>query len=163
MAQNKKELHVVLIEKEDNLIDALRIKLLSHNKVCLVILNNIYSNLVNTMKNTNLPVDRFYFIDTLSCQTQKIKNCESIAPNISSIMESMDRAVNSKKCDLVAIDNINSLLSYHPKDEIERMLNDLKRKDFNVNKILFCQKNEILKEEEEGFMKDMKLFADKIE
>jgi hypothetical protein len=164
MAQNKNELRVILIENEEKLIDALKTTLLSYNKVCFIILNNIYSNLVNKLKNSDMPIDKFYFIDALGSQTSsKIRNCESITPNIQNIMDSMSRAVNSKKCNVIAIDNINSMLSYHPKEEVEMMINDLKHKGINANKILFSQKNEILKDDEENFMKDIKLFVDRIE
>jgi hypothetical protein len=160
----QKNLQLIIIDKEDSLMDQMQEVLKHHKKVCLVIVNNLFSNILDELKNKKLSPGQFYFVDALGNNVpSKFKNSESITLNIPNILNSMGRAVSTKNCDVVAIDNISSLLSFHPKEEVEKMVNDMKVGDCDANKILFCQKNETLKEDEKDLLKDIKLFADNVD
>ena len=141
----------------------------THNKICMVLTNDLYHNLTARMKKAQIDINNFFFIDLLSGHYKKpipVKNCVFLSKyEIKEILEAIDNAVKKDNSNLLIFDNFAQLLFHFPSYKICKFANTLKVKDeySNVKKIFIMQKdNDLLTEDNKRLTNDLELFADKI-
>jgi len=154
---------------EPELFDMIKNATDIHYKICLILLKNLYKNILKDMTLANIPHTAIHFIDTLSSHygaKKNTRNCTYIAePKISFIMEAAEHSINNKGCHAVIIDNLSSLLFYHSVFDIQRLTHNMKTNDSysKAKKIFFMPKKDELTEiESNKLLEDLKMFSDKV-
>lgn len=141
----------------------------NHAKICYVSLSKPYATIIEYLKENNLDVDKFFFIDVLSSHYQKQKpaeNCIFIEgpDKLISIQTAISKAIATKNCSAIIFDTVSSLLMYEQIHDIIRFTHQLtiEKKQQDVNKIyIVLKENANLASYYETLIKDIDMFTDK--
>jgi len=161
--------NVFLLENyEKNILNIMKFLKENNSKVCHVLLRTPYDYFISNLKENNITSNHFFFIDVLSShykvQKEK-KNCLFLNyPNINQILEATKTLIDKNGCEYILFDSISSLLNYHPRFEIQKLVNKLKYEPFNKSKIMFLmpKTEELIIEDSKNLLKDLELFVDTI-
>jgi archaellum biogenesis ATPase FlaH len=142
----------------------------NRKKICYVCLSKPYTDVIETLKGRKINTSKFFFIDVLSShyQTPKpVSNCIFVpAPSeLEHIKVAIAKAVNERKCGVIIIDTISTLLMYEEGSSIVRFTHELtiERKQEDVKKLfIVLKKDSIPEKENKELLKDLSMFADKI-
>ena len=141
----------------------------TNTKVCYVCLSKPFTDVKDELKHEKIDTKKFFFIDVLSShyKTQpKADDCIFIKEpaKLTKIKVAITKAVEEKKCSVVLIDTISTLLIYQQNFSIIRFSHELKteREHELINKVFIVLKEEgVLEEESRRLVKDLEMFADK--
>ena len=137
-------------------------------KICYVCLSRPYHDAIDYLKEMELDIHKFFFIDVLTSHYKKpdgVENCIFLEdPKIHAIQAAITKAIAQQKCTVVIFDTISSLLMYEQSDEIIKFTHDLtiEKKHQDVNKVFIVLKeNNALSPFQDSFVKDVEMFTDK--
>ncbi|MBN2331157.1 MAG: hypothetical protein JXC85_05060 [Candidatus Aenigmarchaeota archaeon] len=137
------------------------------NNICYICLSRPYEDIYSDMKNRDIDLSRFHFLDVLSShyiEMQSNENCTFInsPANLPVIRSEISKAIRDKKCRVVVFDSITAMLEYQGTSKIVRFTHDLLSGERQENKILYLVlKHGIIPvEENEKLVKDLVMFAD---
>lgn len=134
-------------------------------KSCYVCINSPYNFVVDSMKKNNIPLDRFFFIDTLTRNVQEASstdNCIFVSsPSaLTEISLALSKALNEVHCDGALFDTISSLMIYQNAHTIVQFTHNIltKLRISNGKAIFIALKDDINSE----LIKDLYMFVDKV-
>jgi len=133
-------------------------------KTCYVCINRKYIDVVNELKNININIKKFTFIDILSSHyTPHIhrKNCKFLSSPELTILKNEIVKTTKHSYKNILFDSFSKLLTYHDKLSLLKFTNELIYETENVTKFFFMSKeNGFLSKEIETLTKDIEMFAD---
>ncbi len=167
--RRNKTILVVLDEKqyEDKIIEIVRSLGKVDKKICYLCLNKTYKDMIEDLKNQNIDVKKFFFIDVLSSyykRQEPRENCIFVpAPTDTvSIMKALTKAVKEKGCEVVVFDTISAFLIYRQNYFVLKFAYKLLQEHVRAKrKVLITLKGgDLLNKEREALIKDLSMFAD---
>ena len=166
------QMFLLLLNEKDydsKLFDILKKTTDKNHKICYVLLNNIYNNTKENFRKNGLSLDKFHFIDVLSTHYKKhrvVANCTFLSStDIQEILTALKNAIEKHKCNMILFDSIADLLFHCQSFDIQKLTHTLKSEDTytNTKKLyLMLKEPELVKEESERLLQDLRLFADHI-
>jgi hypothetical protein len=147
------------------LIEVLKVIEKNTKKTCYVCINEPYNFVINNLKKNNIPLEKFFFIDTLTKNVQEppsVENCIFVsAPNaLTEISLAFSKALNEKHCDGTLFDTISALLVYENAHSIIQFIHNIITKlRMSTGKAAFIALKEDLNSE---LVKDLYMFVDKV-
>ena len=140
----------------------------SQSNICYACLNRPYKDLIEDIKKEDINLNRFFFIDILSSHYTKpspVKNCIFIEEPIKlvNIQSAITELVNKKKCNIIIMDTIATLLDFESAFSITKFAHNLTIEKKDKNKIfIVLDENGFTREESKGLTKDLGMFADRV-
>ena len=140
----------------------------SQSNICYACLNRPYKDLIEDIKKEDINLNRFFFIDILSSHYTKpspVKNCIFIKEPIKlvNIQSAITDLVNKKKCNIIIMDTIATLLDFESAFSITKFAHNLTIEKKDKNKIfIVLDENGFTREESKGLTKDLGMFADRV-
>jgi len=132
------------------------------NRICYVCLNKPYQSIINNLKASGLPTEKYFFIDVLTSTVktpEAVDNCEFVeSPSaITDLGMAFTKAIQEKGCDNALFDTISTLAIYHDIGEIIKFTQNLmtKARVHNIKSVYIA-----LKEDSEELVKDLTMFVD---
>lgn len=133
-------------------------------KICYVSLNKPYNSIISLLKEKNLDVSKYFFIDVLTSSVklpQASDNCEFVQSpsDLTDISLAFSKAIDEKGCDNALFDAISTLTIYQDIGEIIKFTQNLmtKARIKNVKSVYIA-----LKEDSEELVKDLTMFVDEV-
>lgn len=131
-------------------------------RIIFVTVNKPYFSITETLKNNGIKTDCFYFIDASSEEStvSKGKNYEKLTgpSDMTEILLSVEKCLQSKRFDGLIFDSISTLLAYQDEEMVIRfahsLINKLRKSD--VKGIFFCTKEDM----KTSLMKNLNMLAD---
>jgi len=162
------DITLLIIKKEDyriKIVDVARANSKIVDKVCYMCLNTPYSYVLNNLSKNDIPVEKFFFIDSLTKSNRevpKVSNCIFLsAPNaLTELSIALSQALDKEKCESVVFDTISTLQVYEKASTIIELVHDILTKlRTRTGKATFI----VLKEDSDSeLIKDMHMFVDKV-
>ena len=168
MRRNKTIL-VVLDEKqyEDKIIEIVRSLGKVDKKICYLCFNKTYKDMIEDLKNQNIDVKKFFFIDVLSSyykRQEPRENCIFIPTptDTVSIMKALTKAVKEKGCEVVVFDTISTFLIYKQNYLVLKFAYKLLQEHLRDKRsiLITLRGGDLLNKEREALIKDLSMFAD---
>lgn len=135
------------------------------NKICYVCINEPFNFVAGNLKKNNIPLGKFFFIDTLTKNVQAqpdVENCIFVsAPNaLTEISLAFSKALNEKHCDSALFDTISTLLIYESAHSLIQFIhNVLTKLRISTGKAFFIALKDDINSE---LVKDLYMFVDKV-
>jgi predicted PP-loop superfamily ATPase len=170
IAKNK-FLLILLEEKEyaSKLREIIKSVEKTKTRICYVCLSKPYTDVMEDVRKQKFNVSDFFFIDVLSShyrEQEPADNCIFIsAPtNLAAIGEAIRKAVEEKKCSVILLDTISTLLIYQETSSIVKFTHHIlsDEKQEHAKKLFIVLKGgAIPSKENQTLVKDLSMFADK--
>jgi hypothetical protein len=170
LSNNSKLLVVSLpdFRQEEEVFSLIRSHQHKCTRICYLLFRTAFSYIYDDFKKRNL-LSNLHIIDLFGrgeIPAEDYANHMSFtSSNIPEILTALDNTIKSSNCNLIIVDTINHLLHYHPRHEIQKLINLLKTEESykDIKKIfLFSNKDDLVEEESKELFNDLELFADKI-
>ena len=135
------------------------------NKVCYICINEPYASLVDKFKNDNIPIERFFFVDTITKKIQappEVDNCIFVSSPtaLTEISLAFSKAFEEKKCDCVLFDTLSTLLVYSDSHSIIQLMHNILTKlKISTGKAVFIALDD---DADSELVKDLYMFVDKV-
>lgn len=141
----------------------------TRTKICYVCLSKPYADVVEDLKKKGIGAADFFFIDVLTShyrEPEPAANCIFVPSptDLTKIRVAIRKAIEDKKCSVVLLDTISTLLIYQQTSSIVKFTHNLlaEEKQENVKKVFIVLKEEgVPTEENQRLVKDLTMFADK--
>ncbi|MBU0756971.1 MAG: hypothetical protein KKF44_02815 [Nanoarchaeota archaeon] len=139
------------------------------NRICYILLRMPYSYFRIEMEKKGVNLENVFFIDVLSSHYKKQENepnCYYLeTKNIEQLKKAIHKNVCDGNCNMLLVDEINTLLHFTGGNDIQKLANDLKicEKIGGIKKIFYINKEEeLVKDEMDNLIKDLGMYMDKI-
>jgi len=140
-----------------------------HKKICYACLSKPYKDVIENLKNMDLDLAKFFFIDVYSSHYEKqgaVDNCIFLKEpgNLVAIEVAIDKAITQKNCSAVIFDTISSLLMYEQTHDIIRFTHNLtiEERHKDLNKVFIILKGDpIVTKYNDSLIDDVQMFTDK--
>jgi len=139
------------------------------NKICYILLRMPYSYFKVEMEKKGISTDNIYFIDVLSScykKQENLSNCLFLeTQGIKQLTDAIRKNVCEGNCNMIMMDELNTLLHFIGGNEIQKLANDLNScsQVGKIKKIFFINKEEELaKEDMDLLIKDLEMYMDRI-
>lgn len=141
----------------------------TRTKICYVCLSKPYADVMEELKNKEINIADFFFIDVLTSHYRKpgpIENCIFVPTptDLAAIRIAIKRAIEEKECIVILFDTISTLLIYQETSSIVKFTHHLlaEEKHENIKKLFIVLKGDSVPiEESQRLVGDLKMFADK--
>jgi hypothetical protein len=141
----------------------------THTRIGYVCLNKPYRDAVNDLKDKNININSFFFIDTLSshyAEPEPAKNCIFLKEPVKliDIKKAIKEAVSKHKCSVIIFDTVSTLLIYESTFSIMKFTNELVvgEEIENASKVyIVLKESEAAKEDVDRLTNDLSMIADK--
>jgi len=138
-------------------------------KICYVCLSKPYSDVFREMKSRGINTDDFFFIDTLTSHyypQQPSRDCIYLSSptDLTAIRDAIGKAIKSKKCGIILLDTISTMLIYLETHSIVKFTHNLlsEKAQENVKKLFIILKGDSVPlEDVNRLTKDLEMFADR--
>jgi len=168
---NNKFLLILLEEKEyaKKLQEIMKSSEKTKTKICYVCLSKPYRDVMEDIEKQGFNVNDFFFIDVLSShykEQEPVDNCIFVSSpaNLAAVRYAIRKAVEEKKCSVILLDTISTLLVYQETSSIVKFTHSIltDEKQENTKKLFIVLKNGAVPgKENKNLVKDLSMFADK--
>ncbi len=164
----KSNIILLILPKEKyhkEILDVQRALSKNMNKTCYICVNDPYTSLIDKFKKENVPVERFFFIDTITKKIQTppdVDNCIFVSSPtaLTEISLAFSKSFEEKKCDCVLFDTISTLLVYSDSHSIIQLMHSILTKlKISAGKAVFIALDE---DADSELVKDLYMFVDKV-
>jgi hypothetical protein len=102
----------------------------ANRRVCYVCLSKPYGEVIKELNGISVDPGKFIFIDILTYRYVRHRNesnCIFVPwpDNMNALDRAIKKAIRDKKCDMIILDTIFSLLEYHPSFHILKFTNNM--------------------------------------
>jgi hypothetical protein len=140
-----------------------------HSRICNVLLRTTVDDIRGSHQHLYTRGHDFYYIDALTShysERPQETDCHYLSTlDIDEVLRSCTHHVEQKKCSLIVIDDLLSLLLYYSQFDIERMTSSLRSDPAyaGVDKIVLAfMDNELVKVDSERLLSDVRMMADRV-
>jgi hypothetical protein len=168
----KSEFLLILLEEKDyatKLQDIIKSAENTKTRICYVCMSKPYADVMEDIRKQGLNMQDFFFIDVLSShygEQEPADNCifVSAPTDLAAIRAAIRKAVEEKKCSVILIDTISTLLVYQETSSIVKFTHCIlaDEKQEHAKKLFIVLKGGAIPgKENKTLLKDLAMFADK--